>query len=254
MDFLGKKIGGLRKSASGTGILTYKPKQAREVYYMYKDEFGFVPKKANHLMQFAKQKDYILKFKKAEELLNDPPKPPKQKLEFGGYEWSDSDDDESTTDDNKSNNSSDDEYNDNNNLTVNGISNTRSNGKRGGSVFEHNNSSSINNHKSNKLNISDFDKLKRTQLIQIGDIPIDQSRMSKYVLPTSRTEESRQKSLIMDEIVDNSFHDESGYSITPLTNNIIINFHLDIPTKQWSKVSSKVFFKGIFLIYANMRI
>ena len=56
--------------------------------------------KMNLVFQFAKQHDYILKFKKAEELLNDPPRPPKSRLEFGGYEWSDSDDISSSNDDN----------------------------------------------------------------------------------------------------------------------------------------------------------
>ena len=77
--------------------------------------------------------------------------------------------------------------------------------------------------------------MKKTQLILIGDLPKDQSTMSKYVLPTSRSEESRQKLIMMEEIVDKAFYDESGYCITPLTDKIIIDFHLDIPTKHFVK-------------------
>lgn len=241
MDFLNTKLGTIRRSSSKhgsslSGLIQIKPKAPRDIYWLYNDEFGFAPKKATHLMQFAKQKhNYILKFKKAEELLNDPPKPPKERTD-NGYEWSSSDESSSNDiddDDDKSDSSDDD----NKNQISNQEGRTRT---VGGSIYEQSNTKSS----SDKFKISDFDKLKRTQLIKIGDLPLVSS-MSKYVLPTSRSEVSRQESLMnIDEITDNSLNDDCGYSIIPLTNNIIIDFHLDIPTKQWPKVS-RTFLKAI---------
>eukprot|EP01084_Bolivina_argentea_P158330 275822_1 len=68
--------------------------------------------------------------------------------------------------------------------------------------------------------------------------------MSKYVLPTSRTESSRTNSMMLDNISDTAIEDESGYSVTPLTDHLVLKFHLDIPTKQWPKVS-RTFLKAL---------
>eukprot|EP01084_Bolivina_argentea_P002004 3694_1 len=86
-----------------TGNQTYTPQSPRDLYYLYKEEFGFPPKYANHLVAYAKTKNYILKKKKAEDILTDPPNPPIRKLDTGGFEWSDDDIDSSSDHDESTN-------------------------------------------------------------------------------------------------------------------------------------------------------
>eukprot|EP01084_Bolivina_argentea_P287270 492900_1 len=230
MDRLKAGMGTLRRQSSNrkSGIFqSYKPKTPRELYYLYKDEFGFPPKEAHHLVTYAKTKDYILKERKAEEMLHDPPNPPKRKLDTGGYEWSDDGDDDSSLEDENDNNSDDDHSDSNDNESINEqktnilpitpITKQRSIGTRKHSINE----------------------LKKTQLIAVNDVKNLNKPLTNNINISEDTIENKD-----DNNNNKTLKDISGYQIKPFTNQIILYFHLDISYKQWPK-SSRTFLSAI---------
>ena len=179
----------------------YKPRSGRDVYFMYKDEFGFVAENPNHLITFAKQNNYILKYKNAEALLSDPPSAPKKKLPTGGYIWSDNEESsESLSED-------EEKYEE-----------KQTQSKRTFIALS-----------------SDYDQIKSPQMVKVQ--PLSQIPKLSQIYSNAISSSKNEQMINEDAIV---LKDKSGYLIHPLTANIIIEFALDLSVKQWKKVSHNV--------------
>lgn len=251
MAFLSVQAQKVRHSVSGSGLgklITgqHKPESPAELYYMYKDEFGYFPKEPHHLVSFGTKKSYKIGHAKAEDVIFDPPDPPKGRLPNGGFIWSD--DDESEMEDSEVSEDS------NNSFDTESDMSQEDRGDKWGpqhhsstvhSAWESQRSeTNLSSHQEIKPR-SQFSKVKRAQLVRVGWV-LPATSMSHYVIPYSQTlkKGNREHSLDVEEIDDLILYDSSGYGLYPFTDRLILRFHLNFPAKQWKK-ASKVFLTGL---------